>query len=470
MTKTVKLKLLIYLLVSAVSFPILILPGNAGVSVPVFMCIQFVCMCFLAPEKKPLLTFVPLFILAFNSFISANHIWRLSNFVVSVVFYSVMTLWMTGRFSVKGSLTGFLFKTLANITKPFFHFTKPILWCAESHKTHMRTITRVVIGICISIPCLIFLFIMLSSADEIFSHAVSNTLLRIVMYIRPDAAVKALAGILAGFYLFGLLYNVYVVEFGNTEVTGQKTRKGDLIILNIVHVSILLIYTLFVIIQFKYLFASAGNLPYGLTFVTYARRGFFELMFLTGVNIAFILLTVWLTKDQSGGGAKLTKILSLYLCAVTVVLLVSSFYRMWLYNYDDGLTRLRFLVFGFLIFQAIGLAATFIYIIKPRFNILAIYCAIAVTYYLLLNVVPMDAIVARSQINRYFETGRGGIDYVLTLSPDAGPQIARLLESNDANTIARARAYYETKDSSLSGAYRWRQWNLSIDRLLRYVN
>jgi uncharacterized membrane protein len=91
----------------------------------------------------------------------------------------------------------------------------------------------------------------------------------------------------------------------------------------------------------------------------YARRGFFELIFLTGVNIAFILLTVWLTKAQKSRAANLTKILCLYLCAITVILLISSFYRMWLHGYDDGLTRMRFLVFGFLIFEFIGLIFTF---------------------------------------------------------------------------------------------------------------
>ncbi|MCL2336785.1 MAG: DUF4173 domain-containing protein [Firmicutes bacterium] len=30
------------------------------------------------------------------------------------------------------------------------------------------------------------------------------------------------------------------------------------------------------------MFASGNNLPYGLTYTGYARRGFFELLFLTG--------------------------------------------------------------------------------------------------------------------------------------------------------------------------------------------
>jgi hypothetical protein len=228
---------------------------------------------------------------------------------------------------------------------------------------------------------------------------------------------------------------------------------------------------MFVVIQFRYLFAGVGNLPYGLDFAHYARRGFFELLFLTGLNILLILITVWLTKHQTGKWAKLTKILCCYLCAVTVILLASSFYRMWLYNADYGLTRLRFLVFGFLIFEAIGLIFTFFYIVKPKFNIVAVYLGIGLTYYLLLNVIPMDAIIARDQVNRYFNHGGGGVPYTLTLSADAAPQIARLQNSDDFITRSRADGYFTRNRNRYNHLQQgWRQWNFSVSRVNRLSN
>ncbi|MCL2852729.1 MAG: DUF4173 domain-containing protein [Defluviitaleaceae bacterium] len=467
MERAMKQNLLGYLLISAVTFSSLLLVENAGFSVLIFVAIQFVCLYRLAPKKKPLLMSIPIFILALNSFISASPIWRGSNPVVAIVLYSVTALWLTDQFSVKDSLLGFVFKTLINVTEPFSHFKTPFRWCLESQQTHMPIIKRVVIGICVSIPCLIFVSTMLASADAIFSQAATDFFLWVSRLIRLDIIGRVLLGIFAGLYLFGMLYHVSKTDRKNIELKAIKARNGDLIVLNIVLTSVLLVYTLFVIIQFRYLFASAENLPIYMTFESYARRGFFELMILTGINIAFILVTVWLTKDQTGLGAKLTKALCLYLCAVTTVLLASSFYRMWLHGSDDGLTRMRFLVFGFLIFKAVGIAATFVYIAKPKFNIIAVYCLIALTYYLFLNIVPIDSIVARSQINRYFDTGRAGISYVLTLSPDAGPQISRLLESGSAYTRDRTLAYYEMADLDSSG---WRQWNLSVNRFNRLRN
>ena len=99
-------------------------------------------------------------------------------------------------------------------------------------------------------------------------------------------------------------------------LSAKPAKQGDTLILNILLFAIAAVYTIFAVVQFRYLFAEQ-TLPYGLTYTEYARKGFFELLFLTGINI----------------------------------LLASSFYRMWLYNEDDGLTRLRFLVFGFLIFE-----------------------------------------------------------------------------------------------------------------------
>ena len=467
MENTMKRDLLVYLLVSAVSFSAFVLTGNAGVSVLIFIIIQFVCMYYLVPTKKPLLMFIPISILGLNAFISANNIWHVPNFFVAVVLFSVMALWLTNQFSVKGALHKFVYETLKNIIQPLLHFALPVKWCIERQKAHMQTAKRVAIGVGFAVPSLIFISIVLASADAVFSFALSNLFWRILDFMRFDIIWKALFGLVVGFYLFGLLYYVKGTDIGGVKPCEQKTRNGDLIILNIVLASVLIIYTMFVIIQFRYLFAGVDNLPYGLTFESYARRGFFELMFLTAANIAFILIMVWLTKEQAGSGAKLTKILCFYLCAVTAILLISSFYRMWLHGSDDGLTRMRFLVFGFLIFKAVGLFATFAYVIKPKFNIIAFYCTVALTYYLVLNLVPMDAIVARSQIDRYFNTGHGGIDYVLTLSPDAGTQISRLLESENSATRDRVHLHFLYENVRLQEQSGWRQWNLSIGRFTR---
>ena len=460
-------KLVGYLILSALSFAYLILAPQAGIAISIFVLLQLVYLYFLLPRKLPILAMLPVLAFGLNAVLSANLMWRIPNLFVAFALYSVMTLWIQKELNLTESLPQFLQNICGNLGHAFAHFREPVAWGAEAQEEHLPLIKRIMIGIMISIPCLIFLAFMLSRADAIFYHTGLRFFDWLSRIIGMDTLWRIFVGILAGFYLFGLIYPMFVKK-EKKEPLMREARRGDLMILNIVLVSVLLMYTLFVVIQFRYLFAPPNGLPYGLNFVHYARRGFFELLFLTAVNILFILIAVWLSKEQKGTWAKLTKILCLYLCAVTVVLLVSSFYRMWLYSSDDGLTRLRFLVFGFLIFEAIGLGFTFVYIIRPKFNIIAVYLVIALTYYMLLNLVPMDQIIAKNQIDRYFETGRGGIAYTLTLSPDAAPEIARLLDSERAQTRQNTEFYLLWTENLAETRSDWRQWNLSISRAAEF--
>lgn len=479
--KEVKLKLLGYLLISMVGFSYLVFIAQAGISVPIFILIQFGCLYFLLPRKKPLLLFIPIFILSLNWFISGSSIWRVSNFFVMVGLFSLMSLWSVGTFSTKNRLAGFIYQVVGNVFRPFRHFQVPFKWVGELtqeqpriDRSHGRTAKRILAGIGLSLPLLLIILVMLSSADAIFARSVMRFFEQLAdvfsignVNVDGEAIFRMVVGGLAGFYLFGLIYFIYTYKpnYGVALYQYKKPASGDAIMINIILGSILVVYTLFVGIQFRYLFASAGQLPYGLNYVDYARRGFFELLFLSFVNVTIILIATWLMKNQNHIGAKISQWLCGYLCVVTIILLISSFYRMSLYSGAYGLTRLRFLVFGFLVFEAIGLIFTLFYIAKPKFNILAVYAVIGLSYYILLNVMPMDAIVARNQVDRYFENGGDGITYVLNLSADAARQVSRLQNSYDEQTLRRVQDYYiriKLDDGD------WRHWNLATARAMGY--
>jgi len=455
-----KIKLLIYLLVSVVGFSSLVLTPRAGVSVPIFVFIQAVGLYIIAPRKRIVFALLPVFILALNSFISANPMWRLPNLIVAIVLYGFIAVYSVHGFSFKDTSWVVFFRLGNMIIRSFKWFAVPFAWGAETEIKNMPMIRRVLIGVAVTIPVLAFLITMLASADMIFGELVYDFFDQLLGLLSFSTFMRILFGVHFGLYMFGVLYNI-CTDKGIEKPRSNGIRiSGDCVVLGIVLTSALLVYTLFVAIQFRYLFASPNNLPYGLTFVTYARRGFFELLFLTGVNIASILVTVWMTKTQNSRGAKFIKGLCLYLCTVTVVLLVSSFYRMWLYGSDDGLTRMRLLVFGFLFFEGIGLIFTFFYIAKPKFNIVLVYFFIALSYFLVLNIVPIDRVIANDQVNRYLAGRRYCAQYALSLSPDAAPEIARLFNSTNEQTRQNAYAYFNAIESHTN----WRQWNLARSR------
>lgn len=457
MTKSLKLKLLAYLAVSAMSYSYLVMPERAGISVVLFAIIQAVFLWFTVPNRKRLILFIPVLIMSVNCFISGSNIWRISNVFVSAALYSCMFM----PIDIMDDSMECFSRAIARMIEPIARFPLPFKWILELNSEKAPTIKRFAKAILITVPCVLILTLVLSSADMVFSLKTTGLLSDIFKFIRPWNIVILLAGIFAGLYMFGSVCNSYM--YSDRIRPLKKNKKGYFIIINILLFAVLIVYTLFVIIQFKYLFAGSA-LPEGLTYTSYARKGFFELLMLTGVNITTILIVVKLTKKSDSKWKYFTKFLCHYLCAVTVVLLISSFYKMTLYTNDDGLTRLRFFVMGFLIFEAIGLLATFVYIAKPRFNIVLVYTLIALVYYIILNIIPSDNIIAKNQIDKFLKGEREGLHYIFTLSSDAAPAMEYLYENTDDYLVKDMVVKFVEDKSTLDIPDRWQRFNLSLKR------
>lgn len=454
--KDLKLKLLLYSIISAISFTYFVTPENAAVSVLLFVCIQFICLWFIVPNRKKLWWFVPIFIMSFNCLWSASEVWRVTNFIVALAMYCCMFT----DIDLKKDYFGYFSDVITNIVMPFAYFDLPLKWTLDLNSKKAPVIKRIVIALAAAIPCSILLILLLSSADMVFSLKSEMLLEDILNIISVHNIFLIICGITAGLYLCGCVYNSYSKKATVYEI--KPNRMGDMIIINILLSAVLFIYTLFVVIQFKYLFAGS-QLPEGLSYTEYARKGFFELLALSCINIAAILTVVRLTKNHTGKWHTFSRILCLYLCTITVVLLVSSFYKMMLYTNDDGLTRLRFFVMGFLVFELFGLVATYFYIVKPKFNITAIYFAIALAYYLILNIVPADNIIARNQIDKYMKGERDGLEYVFTLSEDVLPAMEYLYNNTSDEEIRKHIENFadEKKREIADIPERWQRFNIS---------
>lgn len=442
-----KMRMVIYLALSVLLYGLLVMCSRSGLGTLVFTLLQLAAAPFIVKNKKHTLYFIPLVVFGVNAFVSANTMWHVTNILASVVILAIMNGGMHFTDTTMEILCGMTEKC----TAPLAYFNLPFKWLSEIKNS---TVKRIFIACVISVPCVAILLTALSGADMVFGKIVENSFGNILDNINAWWIFKAVFSVAAGFYLFGVMVIQYIPQ---KEITVKKSeRKIDMFILNIVLCSIILTYTLFCVIQFRYLFAR-GTLPYGLIYSEYARKGFFELAALTGVNVCLIGFSTGSSKKSPGS---FTKVLCILLCTATCILLASSYYRMYLYCTENGLTRMRFMVTAFLWFEAVGLLVTFAYIIKPKFNAAAAYLCIALVYYMFLNLVPMDGIVAKSHVDRALSGDNRGLDYILyDLSWDAYPQMKRLLgtEYNDAakDWIERKRPE-EAKD--------WRQFNLSADR------
>lgn len=500
MESSIKLRLTLYMFLSGISYAYLIMTPWPGISVPVFILIQFAAIYFIVRDreevknKKGILMMIPIFIISLNYFISNSYMFYFFNYIAIVFLYSAMIVIMNGGLSIKKDGFGFIFNILGNVFMPLTRFKIPFRWYTEGRKSSRfdrQKVMRVLMGIGISVPAVVFLIAILSSADMVFSEKMDSFLDGFTKIMDYILLYKIFWGAVTGLYLFGGFYGVFLrrdstVEDSSLLMEAEKLLKvdltakplgGDLLVVNMLLTSILMVYTLFIGIQFKYLFAGA-ELPGLLNYAEYARRGFFELVFLSVVNVGLILFTVFINKrriyEETTVWSKITKIFLIYLCGVTMVLLISSFYRMMLYDGEYGFTRLRVMVYLFLIFEAAGLLFTVKYVLRPRFNIVMTYCIIGLVYYMMLNVIQIDYWIAKRNVDMYFESEKKDIDieYLMRLSYDAAPQIKRLAEDENVDFVTGFKAreyiegfkdYKEQADKGWYGNY-WQSYNLSIEK------
>lgn len=487
--QSIKTKLSLYGLFSAVTFIYLLLPVMPGISVPIFIILQFISIYFVIKDRSEvknkygILVMIPIFILSLNRYISGSELWRTTNFFVILFLYSIMILVIGDKLNFKKDNFEFIIKVICKVFEPFINFLIPIKWYSlnEGKENKKLLVKRVLIGVIISLPVVLFLLAMLSSADMIFSGKINSFFKWLFSVINFNYIIKILYGAFVGLYLFGLLFSLFneytlVKKVHNTnsvdDLGAIKRVNGDLIIFNILLLSILIVYSLFIAIQFKYLFSGA-KLPYGLNYSDYARRGFFELLFLSVLNIGLILITIFFLQDKiyikKYKWAQITKLFMMYLGLLTLVMLISSFYRMMLYDNEYGYTRLRVLVYLFLIFESVGLLMTFKFILKPNFNIFIGYLVIGLIYYLSLNMIQIDKIIAKRNIDMYFngQIETIDVDYLMTLSIDAAPEIIRLSDSDDVDILTKYKAntYLDNIDSIYNNMeLSWQSSNLSINR------
>ncbi len=107
-------------------------------------------------------------------------------------------------------------------------------------------------------------------------------------------------------------------------------------------------YVLYLLTQTGYLFAAfSGHLPGGdtISVTDYARRGFFELCKLGGLNFVLIALSVGVTRRSAGKLLAPVKALDTFLCIFTMLLCAVSMAKILLYIGAYGLTEKRLYVF-----------------------------------------------------------------------------------------------------------------------------
>ena len=205
---------------------------------------------------------------------------------------------------------------------------------------------------------------------------------------------------------------------------------------------LLAVYAVFAVFQFTYLTGLAG-LPAELTYSEYAVRGFRELCAVAAINFAAFGLCHAYTKESPA----LRPVLLLLLGA-TALLLGSALYRLVLYIRAYGLTINRILPLWFMLFLLAALVLCGVKLFRPQLRLIRLLAGVLVAWYLCLNALNLDAIIAKSVLAdaaRKGELSEANANYLrYVLSADAR---STLYESP-----LREQIYYDVAPEDIPGA------------------
>lgn len=184
-------------------------------------------------------------------------------------------------------------------------------------------------------------------------------------------------------------------------------------------------------------------------------------MFVSFINFTIIFVS------NIGKRGKYTKSMGLLMMLFTIIIIISAFYRMNLYEQAFGYTYLRLFVYFILATELILSIPIILYIIGKNIDLLKTSIIIGTTMYLILNFINIDNLIARKNIDRYLEDPKNielDLSYLIqNTNTDAIPQIARLEYAQDQDISQRVKTYLEEQKEYLeSEKTTWQEFNLSI--------
>ena len=310
-------------------------------------------------------------------------------------------------------------------------------------------------GALLALPVLVVVTALLAGADQVFAGWFTGIA---DWFSAPDIATRLFRVLSTLFWSFCFFSCLYFAVHGPEPVTGIKKERQRgapaaymtaLALLALVHIA-------FCAVQFAYLFGGAEAAAMQGGWAEYARRGFYQLVLVAAIDLGFVLFC-----SAKGGGTAAEKALSLLICALTLVILASAFWRMRLYIAAYGLSLLRVMTLWAMAFILLSLALASVKILRPGFKFWPCFAALGLYGWVLFNAAGVDARIADYNVDAYLDGRLPQVDiyYLANLSPSALPALERL---NAAEPDAELELLMDGVTNRLHAPASWIEWSLPL--------
>lgn len=431
-------------------------------------------------DKKACILTIPITLLALTYTLFSNEWFGIINIVVILGLMAIMSIWLTAGDLKLKLLISKIFSVLLGPIELFGESGKRIKSFFKTEQTDgkkKQIAKKLGKALLITIPIVLVVLFLLMSADTIFADTfgwVSNYLEELfvdyeIVYLVLRIGLIFILGIYFLSYIMNLIeeHTSYsVVE----EVNQRKGNKVDTFTINSILTVLNGIYFLFSIIQFTYLFTGAGR-GENFDYAQYARQGFFQLLFVSFINFILLFVSNIYTKKSN----QYTKWMNVILAIFTGIIVISSFFRMHLYQQEYGYTYLRLAVDFILITEMLLLIPTIVYLTNRKIHLLKISFMIVMIMYIVANYVNFDYLIAKNNIDNYFKNEQENeidLSYLkYHTGTDAIPEITRLLNAKDSQISESVKSYLSKQKRLLEAEESsWQEYNCSREKAKRVLS
>ena len=286
-------------------------------------------------------------------------------------------------------------------------------------RSRLNSFTAPARGLIIATPIAALLVGLLASADPVFASFLNLNvdfaqLLLDCLFILAGSAAAT-----------GLLRYSAAEPIG--EVNGPSWRLGGVEALVILAV----LDAVFVAFAFSQLLAATGAADAtlraaGVGYADYARSGFFQLLWVSGITLVVLVAVSRVTTLSNNGRRRAFLGFALAAIVLTLLVVFVAFRRLSLYEDADGFTMLRLYSHVFAAFVAVVfvlLAADLMGLWRARRWFLGATFAVGLAVILGLNLVNPEAVVVELNVAHGQSTHKIDASYLAGLSSDATPAL-----------------------------------------------
>ena len=216
----------------------------------------------------------------------------------------------------------------------------------DTKKDENDKIINIIFGTVIGVFISGLILVLLTSADDYFNKFLSSIAININVNFNLWYVIK-------GIIYFVILFAIGINLFKNKEITLKESKMSNVnkTVVTTMLFIVNFVFVLFLISEISKLCGNFLKVPKGYIYSSYAREGFFQLLFVTLINFGIILYLIYKTNLVKED--KKVKFLVLSLIAFSIFLIFNSYYRMFLYIGRFGFTNLRLQVILFLFMEII---------------------------------------------------------------------------------------------------------------------